>query len=105
MLSGEEVGFKFLICIYTFFALPLFPRHSPPIYQAEGKISFLHSFLQEPRYNKIVYQEKKKKGCQIIMLPSTSRRRVRPISTMEVLTPLLVIFAALSYIDNKHNKK
>jgi hypothetical protein len=29
---------------------------------------------------------------------------VMPMNTMEVLTLLLVIFAALSYIDN-HNKK
>ncbi len=28
-----------------------------------------------------------------------------PMSVIEVLTLLLVIFAALSYIDNKHNKK
>lgn len=27
------------------------------------------------------------------------------MSVIEVLTLLLVIFAALSYIDNKHNKK
>ena len=27
------------------------------------------------------------------------------INTMEVLTLLLVVFAALTYIDNRHNKK
>lgn len=39
------------------------------------------------------------------MLPSSLQRRVMPMSIMEVLTLLLVIVAALSYIDNKHNKK
>lgn len=34
-----------------------------------------------------------------------TKERVMPMSIMEVLTLLLVIFAALSYIDNKHNKK
>lgn len=33
------------------------------------------------------------------------RKRVRPMNTMEVLTLLLVIFAALSYIDDHNNKK
>ena len=27
------------------------------------------------------------------------------MTTMEVLTLLLVLFAALTYIDNRHNKK
>lgn len=27
------------------------------------------------------------------------------MNTMEVLTLLLVVFAALTYIDNRHNKK
>ena len=33
------------------------------------------------------------------------RKRVRPMNIMEVLTLLLVIFAALSYIDDHNNKK
>lgn len=33
------------------------------------------------------------------------RKRVMPMNTMEVLTLLLVIFAALSYIDDHNNKK
>lgn len=28
-----------------------------------------------------------------------------PMNTMEVLTLLLVVFAALTYIDNRHDKK
>ena len=36
--------------------------------------------------------------------PLVLQRRVVPMSVMEVLTLLLVIFAALSYIDN-HKKK
>lgn len=39
------------------------------------------------------------------MLPSSLQRRVMPMNTLEVLTLLLVIFAALSYIDDRHNKK
>ena len=31
-------------------------------------------------------------------------RRVMPMTTMEVLTLLILVFAALTYIDN-HNKK
>ena len=38
------------------------------------------------------------------MFPLVYERRVMPMSIMEVLTLLPVIFAALSYID-KHNKK
>ncbi len=32
-------------------------------------------------------------------------RGMMPMNTMEVLTLLLVVFAALSYIDNHNNKK
>lgn len=39
------------------------------------------------------------------MLPSSLQSRVMPMNTLEVLTLLLVIFAALSYIDDRHNKK
>lgn len=39
------------------------------------------------------------------MLPSSLQRRVMPMNTLEVLTLLLVIFAELSYIDDRHNKK
>ena len=35
---------------------------------------------------------------------SKKKNRLRPMSIMEVLTLLLVLFAALSYIDN-HKKK
>ncbi len=39
------------------------------------------------------------------MMPSNlHKERVMPMNTMEVLTLLLVVFAALSYIDN-HKKK
>ncbi len=38
-------------------------------------------------------------GCPLVL-----RKRVMPMSVMEVLTLLLVIFVALSYIDN-HKKK
>ena len=38
-------------------------------------------------------------GCPLVL-----QRRVMPMSVMEVLTLLLVVFAALSYIDN-HRKK
>ena len=37
--------------------------------------------------------------------PLVFRKRVLPMNTMEVLTLLLVVFAALTYIDNRHNKK
>lgn len=38
-------------------------------------------------------------GCPLVL-----RKRVMPMSVMEVLTLVLAIFAALSYIDN-HKKK
>ena len=37
--------------------------------------------------------------------PPVLRKRVMPMNTMEVLTLLLVIFTALSFIDNHNNKK
>lgn len=37
--------------------------------------------------------------------PLVYGKRVMPMNTMEVLTLLLVVFAALTYIDNRHNKK
>ena len=40
--------------------------------------------------------------CQ---MPSSLQRRVMPMSTTEVLTLLLVIFEALSFIDNHIDKK
>ena len=40
-----------------------------------------------------------------ISCPLVFRKRVMPMSTMEVLTLLLVIFAALSYIDKRNKKK
>ena len=47
--------------------------------------------------------------CEIhdikIMPSSITKERVMPMSTSEVLTLLLVVFAALSYIDNHNNKK
>ena len=52
-----------------------------------------------------LYIKREQKGWQTIMLPSSSQKRGRPMSTLEVLTLLLAIFAALSYINNKHNKK
>ena len=56
-------------------------------------------------YAKItVYLQNRKNRMQIVC-PLVKRERVMPMSIMEVLTLLLVIFAALSYIDNKHNKK
>ncbi len=46
-----------------------------------------------------------KAGCDFLMMPSSfTKERVMPMSIMEILTLLLVIFAALSYIDN-HKKK
>ncbi len=44
------------------------------------------------------------KNLGSVWCPLVLRRRVMPMSIMEVLTLLLVIFAALSYIDN-HKKK
>lgn len=42
----------------------------------------------------------------ISILPSNfMKERVMPMDTMEVLTLLLVVFAALTYIDSRHNKK
>ena len=38
-------------------------------------------------------------------LQAYERKRVMPMNTLEVLTLLLVIFAALSYIDNHYKKK
>ena len=51
-----------------------------------------------------VYFQARKNRMQIVC-PLVKRERVMSMSIMEVLTLLLVIFAALSYIDNKHNKK
>lgn len=40
-----------------------------------------------------------------VMLPSNfTKERVMPMNTIEVLTLLLVVFAALTYLD-QHNKK
>lgn len=39
------------------------------------------------------------------MMPFSLQRRAMPMNTMEVLTLLIVVFAALSYIDNHNNKK
>lgn len=50
-----------------------------------------------------VYFQNRKNRMQTVCL-LVKRERVMPMSIMEVLTVLLVIFAALSYIDNKHNK-
>ena len=36
---------------------------------------------------------------------SSMKERVMPMNTMEILTLFLVIFAALIYLDNRHNKK
>lgn len=49
-------------------------------------------------------------GCDfpIIRCPLVLQRRVMPMNTMEVLTLLLVVFTALSYIDrhgDDNNKK
>ena len=49
-------------------------------------------------------------GCDfpIVRCPLVLQRRVMPMNTMEVLTLLLVVFAALSYIDrhgDDNNKK
>ena len=40
----------------------------------------------------------------IVRCPLVLQRRVMPMTTMEVLTLLILVFAALTYIDN-HNKK
>lgn len=40
----------------------------------------------------------------LVVVLSGNRKGVMPMNTMEVLTLLLVIFAALSYIDNHRNK-
>ena len=46
-------------------------------------------------------------GCDfpIIRCPLVSKGGRCPMNTMEVLTLLLVIFAALAYIDNHNDKK
>ena len=45
-----------------------------------------------------------KNGCNFCP-PSEIRRRVMPMNAMEVMTLVLVIFAALSYIDHHNDKK
>ena len=49
--------------------------------------------------------ESKRYADAILKSPLVYRKRVMPMNTMEVLTLLLVVFAALTYIDNRHNKK
>ena len=45
-------------------------------------------------------------GCPVdIRLARTEVKRRRPMNTMEVLTLLLVVFAAVSFLDNRYNKK
>ena len=61
-------------------------------------------------YDIIVYVIEQKVGCDfpIVRCPLVLQRRVMPMNTMEVLTLLLVVFAALSYIDkhgDDNNKK
>lgn len=53
----------------------------------------------------ILYFKVEKNGCNFCLKPSFYRKRVLPMTTAEVLTLVLVIFAALSYIDNKQKKK
>ena len=46
-----------------------------------------------------------RKRMQFHLLPSSlTKERVMPMTTMEVLTLLILVFAVLTYIDN-HNKK
>ena len=52
-----------------------------------------------------LYNFIERSGCISDMMPSSLQRRVMPMNTMEVLTLLIVVFAALSYIDNHNNKK
>ncbi len=46
----------------------------------------------------------KRRKDAISRCPLVLRKRVVPMSVMEVLTLLLVVFAALSYIDNHKEK-
>lgn len=39
------------------------------------------------------------------MVVLSGNRKEVGMNTLEVLTLLLVVFAALTYIDNKHNRK
>lgn len=65
-------------------------------------ISFLPlSVLQDFIYHTIVYQDFESKGCGIVIMPSSLCKEGMPMIIMEVLTLLLVIFAALTSIDNK----
>ena len=52
-------------------------------------------------YDIIAHVIEQKVGCDfpIVRCPLVLQRRVMPMNTMEVLTLLLVVFAALSYID------
>ena len=43
-------------------------------------------------------------GCEFLLIPLV-HKGVMPMNTMEVLTLLLVIFAALSFLDNQYKKK
>ena len=63
----------------------------------EEHCRYIHSVVEYKRYkiNKV--------GCDSFC-PLVFRKRVMPMTVIEVLTLLLVIFAALSYIDN-HKKK
>ncbi len=58
----------------------------------------------EKEFDRIEKYDKRRKEKDAFLIPSSLRRRVMPMSTMEVLTLLLVIFSALTYIE-EHKKK
>ena len=79
-----------------------FWKNLKEIWQGILFLVFLFNFW----YNKHIIEQKY--GCDfpIVDCPLVLRKRGWcPMSTSEVLTLLLVVFAALSYIDNHNNKK
>ena len=65
----------------------------------------LFDLLTLASYSIIYLYNWKESGCKFHYALQFHERRVMPMNTMEVLTLLLVIFAALSYIDNHSKKK
>ena len=62
--------------------------------------------LSSAKFDVILSKYNPEAGCkfQIYVALQSYERRVMPMNTMEVLTLLLVVFTALTYID-QHKKK
>ena len=86
-------------------------RHDGVLFECELTGMFFIMILNICSIYVILYLcNRTESGCDfpIVRCPLVLQRRVMPMNTMEVLTLLLVVFTALSYIDrhgDDNNKK